>query len=114
MANGKDTTADEAKRWALLAVVFVTGGVCALPFGVSLYHLLDFCGGWLTLGAYAIALRAAIALMFSGIVLCVLLLFYRLRNDETSPSLSSGLVVIAIGAVAMVAVLFAARGQLLR
>lgn len=114
MANSKGTDSEQTKRTALLWGVFVVGAACVLPFAFALYHLIDFCGCWLTHDYFAIALRAAIALMFAGIVLCVLLLFYRLRNDETSPSLTSGLVVIAVGAVAMVAMVIAVRDHLLK
>jgi len=103
---------EENKRTWLLWGVFIAGGLCALPFVVALFRLLDFCG---THGAhlsfYAVGLDAALAIAFGGILLCVLLLFYRLRNEESSPSLTSGVVVIAIGAAMAVAISLAARDQ---
>lgn len=114
MPDPKQVTAkqQETKRNWLLSGVFVVGGLCVLPFAVALFRLLDFCG---THGAhlsfYAAGLNAALAVAFGGILLCVLLLFYRLRNEETSPSLTSGVVVIAIGAAMAVAISLAARNQ---
>jgi multisubunit Na+/H+ antiporter MnhB subunit len=103
---------EEAKRTWLLWIVFGVGALCVLPFIVALFRLLDFCGTHsVPLGLYAAGLNAALAIAFGGIVLCVLLLFYRLRNEETSPSLTSGVVVIAIGAAMAVAIAIAARNQ---
>jgi hypothetical protein len=103
---------EERRRSWLLAGVFIVGALCVLPFAVALFRLLDFCGTQTAhLSFYAVALNSALAIAFGGILLCVLLLFYRLRNEETSPSLTSGVVVIAIGAVMAVAVSLAARNQ---
>jgi hypothetical protein len=103
---------EETKRNWLLWAVFGVGALCVLPFVVALFRLLDFCGTQSShLSFFAVALNAALAIAFGGILLCVLLLFYRLRNEETSPSLTSGVVVIAIGAAMAVAISLAARNQ---
>lgn len=102
----------EAKRTWLLWLVFGIGALCVLPFIIALFRLLDSCGTQAAaLSLYAVGLNAALAIAFGGIVLCVLLLFYRLRNEETSPSLTSGVIVIAIGAAMAVAISIAARNQ---
>ena len=114
MADPKQVAAkrEETKRTWLLVGVFVVGGLCVLPFVVALFRVLDFCGTHSAqLSFYAVGLHAALAIAFGGILLCVLLLFYRLRNEETSPSLTSGVVVIAIGAAMAVAIALAARNQ---
>jgi hypothetical protein len=106
------STSGETKRNLMLALVFVIGFAGALPFLVSLFRLLDVGGNWLQ-GAqlYDTALRASLAIAFAGIILCVLILFYRLRNDDSSPSLTSGLALVALGAAMTVATALSARGQ---
>ena len=99
------------KYWGILALVFLVGGVCAAPFGIAIFRLLDACGHWLWLDPFEMALHAALAVTFAGVVLCILLLFYRLRNDDNSPSLTSGLLVVALGVVLTALVVFAMRGQ---
>jgi len=103
---------EERRRNVLLWVVFGVGAVCVLPFAVALFGLLYFCCTNPKLNLYALGLNAALAIAFGGILLCVLLLFYRLRSEETAPSLTSGVIVIAIGAAMAVAISLAARGQL--
>jgi membrane associated rhomboid family serine protease len=102
---------ESAKYWGILILVFALGGTFAAPFGIAIFQLLDRCGSWLQLGPFQMALHAALALTFAGVMLCILLLFYRLRNDDNSPSLMSGLLVIALGVVLTALVVFAMRGQ---
>lgn len=99
----------ETKRTWLSVGIILLGVACAAPFGWGIWRLL-WCD-WLTQGLYGLGLRAGLAVLFAGIVLCVLLLLYRFRNEDTSPSLNSGLLVIALGAALTALVLFAARGQ---
>ncbi len=113
MNDQRTTPAKPPIEWTraiLLILVILIGLACAAPFGWGIYQLL--CCNWLSQEVYALALRAALAVMFAGIVLCVLLLLYRFRNEDTSPSLNSGLIVVALGGILTALVLIAARGQL--
>jgi tellurite resistance protein TehA-like permease len=97
------------KYWLVFGLVFAIGGTFAAPFAFAIYRLIDCHGQWLTLDPITIALRAAIGTMFAGVVLSILLLFYRLKDDDTSPSLTSGMLVIALGAALTALVIFAGR-----
>jgi membrane associated rhomboid family serine protease len=111
MPRPSDPKLERWKYWGILALVFMVGGVCAAPFGIAIFRLLDTYGYWLQLDPFRMALRAALATTFAGVMLCILLLFYRLRNDDNSPSLTSGLLVVALGVVLTALVVFAMRGQ---
>jgi hypothetical protein len=117
MARPDNTKLEKAKYWGLLVLVFAAGTAFALPFGLAIFRLLScsspFCctDAWMS-HPYEMALRAAIAIAFAGIVLSILLLFYRMRNDDTAPSLMSGLLVVVVGAVLTAFIVFAMRGQL--
>jgi len=100
---------ESAKYWIVFGLVFAIGGTFAAPFAFAIYRLIDCHGQWLTHDPITIALRAAIGVMFAGIVLSILLLFYRLKDDDTSPSLTSGLLVVALGAALTALVVFAGR-----
>ena len=102
---------ESLKYWGILVLVFVVGGTFAAPFGIAIFGLLGVCGAGLEGDPYEMALRAALAVTFAGVVLCILLLFYRLRNDDNSPSLTSGLLVVALGVVLTALVVFAMRGH---
>jgi hypothetical protein len=107
-----DPKTQDRVRTGLLILIYAIGVVCVLPFVCAMFRLLRACNGHANgIGFYELALRGGLALVFAGIVLCVLILFYRLRNDEASPSLTSGVAVIAIGALTVVLLAFAARGQ---
>jgi hypothetical protein len=108
MPAAQDAKSEPKRTW-LFVVVIVLGLACAAPFAWGIWRLL-WCD-WLAQGLYGLGLRAGLAVLFAGIVLCVLLLLYRLRNEDTSPSLNSGLLVIALGAILTALVLLAARGQ---
>lgn len=103
--------AQDRLRLFLLVLIYVVGGACTAPFVYAMFQLLGPCAAFSELPFYAFALHGSMALIFAGIVLSVLILFYRLRNDEASPSLTSGVAVIAIGALAVVLLSFAARDQ---
>jgi hypothetical protein len=103
-----------AKYWGILVLVFAIGGIFAAPFGLAIFKLLDCQGDWLKLDTFEIALRAGLAVTFAGVMLCILLLFYRLRNDDNSPGLTSGLLVVALGVLLTALVLFAMRWQPVR
>jgi hypothetical protein len=111
MPRPSDPKLERWKYWGILGLVFIVGGVCAAPFGIAIFRLLDTSGGWLHLDPFFVALRAALAVTFAGVMLCILLLFYRLRNDDNSPSLTSGLMVVALGVTLIALVVFAMRGQ---
>ena len=111
MPRPSNPRAEWWKYWVILVLVFLVGGVCAAPFGIAIFRLLDTCGYWLSVDPFQMALRAALAVTFAGVMLCILLLFYRLRNDDNSPSLTSGLLVVALGVVLTALVVFAMRGQ---
>jgi hypothetical protein len=112
---GNKTTRNNILFW----LVFLLGALGATPFGIAIWRLLDYCGAWISPNTrndfghpYVMALHASLALMCAGVVLCVLLLFYRIRNDDAAPKMTSGLLVIAAGALLTAVVLLAARGQL--
>jgi hypothetical protein len=87
------------RRVTLLVAIIVIGGVALFPFVVNIYRLLNVGSAFEnTYSVQELAVRGSLAIGAAGLVLCVLILFHRLRSDQGTPSLNSGLVLVAIGA----------------
>ena len=98
------------KRLGLLLLIIAIGAVTIYPFIINIYRLLNVGGKFdSSYTVQELAVRGSLAIGAAGLVLCLLILFYRLRNDQATPSLTSGLVLVAISATLTAIVVLASR-----